>query len=191
MDRSQCRIVSEPDSAETKPETATTGDGESLYERLGGTYGIAGAVDDLVDCLYENDAVNQNPETREFHEEEGHAGFKYLVTAWSIEATGGPEVYAGRDMEDAHEHLELSDHEFDVVYTAILQSLHQAGVPEQKCGDHRELPGDGGRRSGLRGGPRLRREPGRSLTGTDSNIDSTPTSTSRTGRGGRHGIVHR
>jgi hemoglobin len=69
--------VSEPDSAETKPETATTGDGESLYERLGGAYGIAGAVDDLVDRLYENDAVNQNPGTREFHEEEGHAGFKY------------------------------------------------------------------------------------------------------------------
>jgi hemoglobin len=42
-------------------------------------------------------------------------------------------------MEDAHEHLELSDHEFDVVYTAILQSLHQAGVPEQECDEFMEI----------------------------------------------------
>ena len=133
------RVVGKAESAETKPESTETGDGESLYERLGGDYGIAGAVDDLVDRLYENDAVNQNPETLEFHEEGGQAGFKYLVTAWSIEATGGPEVYAGRDMEEAHEHLELSDHEFDVVYTAILQSLHQAGVPEQECDEFMDI----------------------------------------------------
>ena len=112
-----------------QPETSGT---ESLYERLGGVYGIAGAVDDLVDRLYENEAANQNPAVREFHEEGGRAGFKYLVTAWSIEATGGPKVYAGRDMDEAHEDLEVTEREFDIVYTAILQSLHQAGVPEQE-----------------------------------------------------------
>ena len=111
-----------------QPETSET---ESLYERLGGAYGIAGAVDDLVDRLYENEAANQNPAVREFHEEGGHAGFKYLVTAWSIEATGGPKVYAGRDMDEAHEDLDVSEHDFDIVATAIRQSLHQAGVPEQ------------------------------------------------------------
>jgi hemoglobin len=131
--------VSEPDSAETKPETATTGDGESLYERLGGAYGIAGAVDDLVDRLYENDAANQNPAVREFHEEGGQAGFKYLVTAWSIEATGGPEVYGGRDMDEAHEDLEVSEHDFDIVATAIRQSLHQAGVPQQEEEEFMEI----------------------------------------------------
>jgi hemoglobin len=124
--------VSEPETAETKPESSNAGEGDSLYERLGGDYGIATAVDDLVDRLYENDALNQNPVTREFHEKEGHAGFKYLVTAWTIEATGGPEVYAGRDMEEAHTHLEVSEREFDMVYRQIEQSLNQVGVPEQE-----------------------------------------------------------
>ena len=32
----------------------------SLYERLGGTYAISGAVDILVDRLFENVAVNAN-----------------------------------------------------------------------------------------------------------------------------------
>lgn len=62
----------------------------------------------------------------------GRPGFKYLVTAWSIEATGGPKVYAGRDMEEAHLDLEVTDREFDIVHTAIEQSLHQADVPEQE-----------------------------------------------------------
>ncbi|MFB6117383.1 hypothetical protein [Halosegnis sp.] len=57
------------------------GDGETLYERLGGIYGIAGAVDVLTERLFENDTANQNPITAEFHETHDPAGFKYLVTA--------------------------------------------------------------------------------------------------------------
>ncbi|MFB6234579.1 MAG: group 1 truncated hemoglobin [Halopenitus sp.] len=103
---------------------------ESLYERLGGAYGIAGAVDDLVDRLYVNDTANQNPAVQEFHENYGKAGFKYLVTAWSIEHAGGPEVYPGRDMVEAHEELEVTELEFDVVRTEIKTTLYQVGVPE-------------------------------------------------------------
>ena len=125
-DRKTLRRIRRPNRA------ASTGDGESLYERLGGAYGIAGAVDDLVDRLYHNDAANQNPAVQEFHDKGGEAGFKYLVTAWSIEATGGPKVYAGRDMEEAHLDLEVSEREFDIVATAIRQTLHQVGVPEQE-----------------------------------------------------------
>ena len=132
-------MMSEPEGAETKPETAETGDGESLYERLGGDYGIAAAVDDLVDRLYENDTVNQNPAVQEFHDEDGQPGFKYLVTAWSIEATGGPEIYAGRDMEEAHMDLDVTEREFDVVYTEIETSLYQLGVPEREMDEFMEI----------------------------------------------------
>ncbi|WP_049902979.1 group I truncated hemoglobin [Halococcus agarilyticus] len=131
--------MSEPETGETKPETTEAGEGESLYERLGGAYGIAGAVDDLVDRLYHNDALNENPAVREFHEEGQTAGFKYLVTAWSIEATGGPEVYGGRNMEEAHEHLDVTEREFDMVYTAIEHSLNQVGVPEQETEEFMDI----------------------------------------------------
>jgi hemoglobin len=120
----------------SQPETSET---ESLFERLGGVYGIAGAVDDLVDRLYENDVANQNPAVQEFHETHGNPGFKYLVTAWSIEKAGGPEVYHGRDMTDAHEELEVTEREFDVVRTEIKTTLDQVGVPEQETKEFMEI----------------------------------------------------
>lgn len=109
---------------------------QTLYERLGGIYAIAGAVDVLVDRLYSNASANMNPEVAKFHEQQGHAGFKFLVTAWSIEHTGGPKCYPGRDMEEAHIHLKVSQHDFDVVALEIAATLSYLGVPEK---EHKEF----------------------------------------------------
>ena len=108
----------------------------SLYERLGGTYGIAGAVDVLVDRLYDNVSANRNPHVQAFHAEMGHAGFKFLVTAWSIEKSGGPACYPGRDMREAHAHLFVSEEEFDIVATEIAATLYHVGVPQP---EHKEF----------------------------------------------------
>jgi hemoglobin len=107
-------------------------EGETLFERLGGVYGIAGAVDVLVDRLYENDAANENDAVQEFHDTYGKEGFKYLVTAWSIEYSGGPAVYPGRGMEGAHDDLEVTERGFDVVRTEIKNTLYYVGVPHQE-----------------------------------------------------------
>lgn len=104
----------------------------TLFERLGGIYGIAGAVDDLVDRLYDNASANMNPRVKEFHDKGGHAGFKFLVTAWSVQETGGPKCYPGRDMRESHKALVVDQDEFDNVYTAIEQTLYQVGVPKQE-----------------------------------------------------------
>lgn len=101
----------------------------SLYDRLGGTYGIAGAVDVLTDRLYDNASANQNPHVQAFHDQKGHAGFKFLVTAWSIEQTGGPACYPGRDMLESHAHLQVSEFEFDIVAGEIAATLYHVGVP--------------------------------------------------------------
>lgn len=108
----------------------------SLYERLGGTYGIAGAVEVLVDRLYSNASANGNPAVAAFHALNGHAGFRYLVTAWSIEKTGGPACYPGRDMTTSHAHLGVSEADFDVVALEIAATLSYVGVPMQ---EHREF----------------------------------------------------
>ena len=109
---------------------------ETLYDRLGGIYGIAGAVDILVDRLYSNASANMNPEVAKFHQQQGHAGFKFLVTAWSVERTGGPKCYPGRDMEEAHAHLNVTHHDFDVVALEIAATLSYVGVPEK---EHKEF----------------------------------------------------
>ena len=109
---------------------------ESLYDRLGGIYGIAGAVSILVDRLYSNASANMNPAVDAFHKQQGHDGFKFLVTAWSVEQTGGPRCYPGRDMKESHAELGVSEHDFDVVALEIAATLSYVGVPER---EHREF----------------------------------------------------
>jgi hemoglobin len=110
---------------------ATSAD-KPLFERLGGVYGIAGAVDDLVNRLYVNGTLNANPAIKAIHDQHGQAGFKYLVTAFSIEATGGPKAYIGRPMDQAHAHLNITNREFDVVETEIKTSLYKFNVPPKE-----------------------------------------------------------
>lgn len=109
---------------------------ESLYDRLGGIYGIAGAVNILVDRLYSNASANMNPAVDAFHKQQGHDGFKFLVTAWSVEQTGGPKCYPGRDMKESHAELDVSEHDFDVVALEIAATLSYVGVPER---EHKEF----------------------------------------------------
>ena len=103
----------------------------SLYDRLGGAYAIAGAVDLLVDRLHTNTTLNKaNKGVEDFHTDQYKAGYKFMVTAWSIEATGGPKCYPGRDMFESHKHLGLTNYDFDVTAHEIKNTLFQCGVPQ-------------------------------------------------------------
>lgn len=105
----------------------------SLYERLGGAYAIAGAVDVLVDRLFDNVLVNANAGVHAHHGDAGNApGYKFLVTAWSIEAAGGPQCYLGRDMVAAHDGLHIDQAGFDAVAMEIAATLMFLGVPERE-----------------------------------------------------------
>ena len=108
----------------------------TLYERLGGAYGIAGAVDVLVDRLFKNVRVNANDKVHEHHGNSANAaGYKFLVTAWSIEATGGPKCYVGHDMSEAHEHLSIDKDGFDAVYMEIEATLAYLGAPAKETSE--------------------------------------------------------
>jgi hemoglobin len=63
----------------------------SLYERLGGIYAIATVVDDFIDRIMIDPALNANPLVDEAHHRAGKAGFKYLVTEMVGWAAGGPQ----------------------------------------------------------------------------------------------------
>src|ERR1700755_2227264 len=102
----------------------------SLYDRLGGTYAIAGAVDVFVDGLCENAGVNANEAVHEHHGNPANGpGYKFLVTAWSIEAAGGPKCYPGLDMVKAHDTLAITSEQFDAVSYEIRGTLKFLGVP--------------------------------------------------------------
>jgi hemoglobin len=110
---------------------------QSLCERLGGVYGIAGAVDILVDRIFANVAVNANEAVHVHHGNPANApGYKFLVTAWTIENTGGPKCYVGQDMEKAHTELHIDDKGFDAVAMEIAATLSFLGVPDA---EHKEF----------------------------------------------------
>ncbi len=114
-------------------------DDASLYERLGGAYAIAGAVDYLIDRLHTNASLNLNHGVEEFHADQYKAGYKFMVTAWSIEKTGGPKCYIGADMVGAHDHLALTDYDFDVTAHEIRNTLYQMGVPKPEIDEFMDI----------------------------------------------------
>lgn len=113
---------------------------KSLYERLGGAYAIATAVDYLIERLQTNATINSmNPKVAAFHTNQYKAGYKFMVTAFVIEATGGPKCYPGQDMFGAHKHLGLTDYEFDVTTHEIRNTLYQLGVPRAEIVEFMDL----------------------------------------------------
>lgn len=112
----------------------------TLYERLGGAYAIAGAVDVLVDRLFDNVLVNDNPVVHAHHGDSANGpGYKFLVTAWSIEAAGGPTCYPGRDMVAAHDGMSVDTDGFNAVAMEIAATLMFLGVPERERNEFNDI----------------------------------------------------
>jgi hemoglobin len=104
----------------------------SLYERLGGIYNIATVVDDFIDRIMVDDRLNANPRVDEAHHRVAPAGFKYLVTEQLGEASGGPQRYTGRSMEDTHRELLITGDEWEAFIDDLNQTFERFEVPQQE-----------------------------------------------------------
>lgn len=107
----------------------------SLYDRLGGVYSIATVVDDFVERLLVNDVLNANPKINAARDHVPKAGLKFRVTALICQLAGGPEVYHGRNMTDAHAHLGITEKEWDAMVADFVLSLNKFNVPEKEQGE--------------------------------------------------------
>jgi hemoglobin len=101
----------------------------SLYDRLGGIYAIATVVDDFIDRIMIDPALNRNPLVDEAHHRVGKAGFKYLVTEMVGWATGGPQKYTGRSMRDSHVDLKITEDEWVAFCKDFQGTLDKFKVP--------------------------------------------------------------
>src|SRR5207247_1905329 len=104
----------------------------SLYERLGGIYSIATVVDDFIDRIMVDDRLNTNPRVDEAHHRVSPPGFKYLVTEQVGEASGGPQRYTGRSMEDTHRELLITEDEWEAFIDDFNQTVDKFEVPQQE-----------------------------------------------------------
>ena len=102
----------------------------ALYDRLGGVYNIATVVDDFIDRIMVDPRLNANPHVDEAHHRVPPAGFKYLVTEMVCGATGGPQHYSGRSMEDSHRPLMITPQEWQAFLDDFQQTLDKFNVPQ-------------------------------------------------------------
>ena len=61
-----------------------------------------------------DDKLNANPLVARWHESAQRPGFKFLVVQIVCKLTGGPQIYTGRPMDQAHKHLNISEDEWGV-----------------------------------------------------------------------------
>ena len=114
----------------------------SLYDRLGGVFGIAAVVDQFSDAIIANAAVgklSKNPRLRQWSNEQPERlpGLKFMRTLWVCNVAGGPFEYVGTrpgetplGLEEAHRDLRISPDEFDEVAAELARSLDLFKVPQ-------------------------------------------------------------
>lgn len=109
---------------------------KSLYERLGGVYNIAPVVDEFLEVLYVDDILNANPKIKEARDRVPKAYLKYHVTSLVCQSAGGPEKYTGRGMKESHQHLNITEKEWQAMGADFKKVLDKFKVPDQ---EQREL----------------------------------------------------
>jgi hemoglobin len=120
---------------------------KSLYERLGGVFGIAAVVDHFSDDIVKNPIVGQeskNPQLREWHTKSlGRLpGLKFMRTLWVCDVSGGPFKFTATKpgttplgLEEAHRDLRISPAEFDEVAAELGRTLDFFKIPEREKGE--------------------------------------------------------
>ena len=124
-------VLSGADTTASQP-APTQGSGPSLYERLGGVYSIATVVDDFVERLLVDATLNANPAIDQARARVPKAGLKFQVTALVCSATGGPCKYTGRPMKEAHQHLHITQAQWDAMLAAFRTTLARFKVPQRE-----------------------------------------------------------
>ena len=107
----------------------------SLYDRLGGYFGIALVVNRFSDEIIKNPVLKKNPALKAWNKTQAEArlpGLKFGRTLWIAAAAGGPFVYTGLPLDEAHAEFNLTAEEFAEVGAEIVRALDFYEVPERE-----------------------------------------------------------
>ena len=103
----------------------------TLYDRLGGETALRAVVDDLVARAAADDTLNFTRQGTAAAWEATPANVETLkqrLVQFIGHATGGPQIYGGRDMATAHAGMEITNAEFDRLAGHLRASLTALGV---------------------------------------------------------------
>jgi hemoglobin len=160
-----CSNAAEQDAAAQGRQASEAG--QSLYDRLGGIFAIAGVVDYFSDEIIKDPvagAQSRNPALRKWHTEQLDRlpGLKWMRTLWVADVSGGPYKFTATKpgatplgLEEAHRDLHISSQEFDAVAGVLSRSLDHFSVPQREKDEvlaafaaHKEEVTQGSRGSG-------------------------------------------
>jgi len=111
---------------------------ESLFERLGAEAGIVKIVDDVVEAHMNNPAIAARF-TPYLEQPENLAKIKAHTVNFFITGSGGPQVYAGRDMATTHKGMNISASEYMETMDDIFLVLDKHGKNDQTKKDVLEI----------------------------------------------------
>ncbi|MEP7296257.1 MAG: group 1 truncated hemoglobin [Burkholderiales bacterium] len=98
----------------------------SLYQRLGGRDAIEAVVDDAIVNISADPRINQRFASATI------SHLKRDLVDLLCSRSGGPCLYAGRDMASAHEGMNIRDDEFDALMEDLVKSLDKFKVPARE-----------------------------------------------------------
>jgi hemoglobin len=96
--------------------------GDALFEDLGGRDGIARIVDDATTNFL------ADPRIKATFDNTNIDRFKGMLTDQLCVVAGGPCVYKGQTMHDAHKGLHLTNADFNALVEDLQDGMEKAGV---------------------------------------------------------------
>jgi hemoglobin len=116
-----------------KPQPEATA--PSLYERVGGINNIAVLIDDVIDRAYADPVFAANPLIHAAHQRFPKAIYKFNATNLAGQVMGGPQVYRGRSLKEAHQHLKITEKEWQALIQIFEDSMNSFKVPAKEQGE--------------------------------------------------------
>jgi len=97
----------------------------SVFEKIGGEAAVNAAVDIFYRKVLADDRISEFFDTVDM--EAQHAKQKAFLTM----AFGGPNNYSGKDMREAHKHMNLTEVHFNAVAENLVDTLKELQVPQE------------------------------------------------------------
>ncbi|MDX1830412.1 MAG: group 1 truncated hemoglobin [Lutibacter sp.] len=107
---------------------------KTLYERLGGKEGITKIVEDTVEAHMNNSAVNARFLPLKDKPEQLAVIKQHTIDFFSA-GSGGPNIYKGKDMVNAHTGMNISPAEYMHVMDDIFTALDKNTIDEDSKKD--------------------------------------------------------
>lgn len=102
---------------------------KSLYERLGGLRNITPVVEDFVNHLFFHPSFNKNSAFNASRRQTPPSYLKFQFTQLVCEMSGGPCVYSGPTMKEAHHPLKVTAADWETMTGELKKSLDKYKVP--------------------------------------------------------------